>query len=43
MMSALRSPALNFTTGTALACAQFFMSRRNFAPIGSNNAGDAIG
>jgi hypothetical protein len=43
MTSALRSPALNVTTGTPLACAHAFMSRRNFSPIGSNNAGDAIG
>ena len=26
-----------------LACAQSLMSLRNFSPIGSNSAGDAIG
>ena len=41
--SALRSPALNRITGTPLARAQSLMSRRNFSPIGSNGAGDAIG
>ena len=41
--SALRSPARNVITGTPLACAQSFMSLRNFSPIGSNSAGDTIG
>ncbi len=41
--SALRSPALNRITGMPLACAQSLISRRNFSPIGSNSAGDAIG
>ena len=43
LTSALRSPALNRITGTPLACAQAFMSFRNFSPIGSNSAGDTIG
>ena len=41
--SALRSPALKRITGTPLACAQSFMSLRNFSPIGSNSAGETIG
>ena len=41
--SALRSPALNLTTGTPLARAQSLMSFRNFSPIGSNSAGETIG
>ncbi len=41
--SALRSPALNRITGMPLACAQSLISRRSFAPIGSNSAGDTIG
>jgi hypothetical protein len=41
--SALRSPALKLISGMPLACAQSLTSRRNFSPIGSNSAGDAIG
>ena len=37
------TPDKNRITGTPLACAQPFMSFRNFSPIGSNSAGDAIG
>ena len=41
--SALRSPDLKATSAMPFASAQSLTSLRNFAPIGSNSAGDTIG